>query len=1382
MADEATKADKPELRIGSYRLIQQLGSGGMSSVFRAVHDETGHEVAVKVLPRTLAKNPTLLQRFLREAKSAEALEHPNIVSIYDRGVDQGRHYLVLEFVPGGDLHDRVRSQGALPIAEAIRVIKEVAAGLSYAASLGLIHRDIKPANILVAPSGRVKIIDLGLALQAENEDERVTRDGTTVGTVDYMSPEQARDSRATSEKSDIYSLGCTLYYLLTGSAPFAGGDLADKLARHCTQPAPDPRKLRPDVPESLAAITRRMMAKRPENRFETYDRLIAALDAVSLDGSSPAPVLDALIDDDDDLLAGPAAPAMDALIVDDSQPELPVAKPSGPPKRREPAMDALIVDDSEPELPVTKPGRPARAREKEAPPVDMLSMSELAALDEDTPAVKPRKPPRPAAPRPTEPEPALSALLDEGDGGDEHVAALPGSKGRSSFQFGDTSTSTLIKRSIAIGVAVILLVIGAHQLYEASRDNPSGGTAVENERPSEPSTAVVGTGPSHSGPTRPGASGPSAPNVTVIRKPETPKESEAPKPPPPWAEPTDPTPAAVADTDFGQGVESRFVPEWAAQPIPDRLGALVPLRRLVAPNATNEKSNLRQGLEVIGTTATLELADNGPFWEDDLRVPGEARLVRARPGFRPIIAVEAPKLPVVREQPAVIVLEGKQLILDGLDLIVDVDELPRNQTALFECAGASLTLRDCTVTVLNPKGAPFSVVRTVPSARPSRVRLERSYVRGPRLTALELAGGTADAVVSRSVLLTGGVPLITIPGKDAGAERKVHVVRSVVACKAPVFELNAPPSGQRPKALTVRAFGSTFASVAGASPPSLIVSRGGGGAPAERVQWLGDFNEFAGWSTLYSESGTKVADLAAARNVWAGTDPASRVQPNAWPEAPHFDRIAPDQLQVLAQDRLATLQRVAVPSGFLHEKTYFVFERPAVPSPSPEVLNPKPMPVMLTSPPPQPPPPRPAPASAVTKSGAMPTGPSRPVPKAAPNAPAATVAQPLVFDPKAAPWNGDLGLYIREQLATADTKLRVYVKGQGEYPFTPVQVPAGISLEILGEPDRAPGDVPTWFPATAASAGVDALIEVRDANLVLSGVNFSREPSSQPKVLFKVDRGHLVVYRCRLLSPGFADAGGGGLIAFRAVSTQPSTPAAGPFSAPVDRPICRLVDCTLITGGDAIAAEVGRGRVALTNCALAAGGSAFVLSPAKVARARLEADLALDHCTVTAERNFALLEPWPGSEPGPDRPWLVSSQSCAFVASYAAGPREHVLLRSRGESVAHGALFWQGNTDAFEVPYFTAVDDRSPAPNLRPDLRRQWIELWGQNHFRSVVGPGTGKVGAPPSVRFADKLKPGEVTPRDLVLESRDRRSPEHGADANVLKLTVPTPRGGRKN
>ena len=304
-----TLGTMPEVYLGSYRLLRPMGNGGMSSVFRAVHAETGVEVALKVLPRTLAQSPTLLQRFLREAKSAESLQHSNIVEIYDRGEDQGRHYLVLELVDGGDLHERVRSVGRLTAAEAIRVVRATALGLDYAATRGVIHRDVKPANILMDGQGRVKVTDLGLALQVDEEDERVTRDGTTVGTVDYMSPEQARDSRATSIRSDIYSLGCTLYYLLTGFAPFAGGDLPSKLRRHAVEAPPDVRQVRPELSPALSRLIQRMMAKSPAARFADYAQLVQTLDALPIsdldqDGDPQLVPLDDDLDDSSSLRPG----------------------------------------------------------------------------------------------------------------------------------------------------------------------------------------------------------------------------------------------------------------------------------------------------------------------------------------------------------------------------------------------------------------------------------------------------------------------------------------------------------------------------------------------------------------------------------------------------------------------------------------------------------------------------------------------------------------------------------------------------------------------------------------------------------------------------------------------------------------------------------------------------------------------------------------------------------------------------------------------------------------------------------------------------------------------------------------------------------------------
>ena len=429
---ESSPEPRPTLRLGSYLLLQQLGSGGMSSVYRAVHEETGNIVAVKVLPTELAKNLTLLQRFLREAKSAEALDHPTIVTIYDRGSDRGRHYLVLEYVEGGDLHDRVRYHGPLPIADAVKVIRQTAEGLAYAATLGMIHRDIKPANLLLAPDGNTKIIDLGLALHVADEDERVTRDGTTVGTVDYMAPEQARDSRKTSERSDIYSLGCTFHYLLTGKPPYPGGNLADKLTRHVTAPVSDPRLVQPDIPEPLARLIVRMMAKKPEDRFVDYQEFLAALDWAAKGGSEPV-VLDALIDDDDegDLIAISSEIA------------------ATPPR------DYTLAELAELDDPSTESVRPITA-----PSLAVVSMAELASLDDDSPTTRPSERRSPL-------RPSLADILDEEEEANA-VATMPMRRNDDELPL-----KTWIAAGIMVGLAIALFGVAASFLLSLLRHQPN---------------------------------------------------------------------------------------------------------------------------------------------------------------------------------------------------------------------------------------------------------------------------------------------------------------------------------------------------------------------------------------------------------------------------------------------------------------------------------------------------------------------------------------------------------------------------------------------------------------------------------------------------------------------------------------------------------------------------------------------------------------------------------------------------------------------------------------------------------------------------------------------------------------------------------------------
>jgi serine/threonine protein kinase len=276
--------------IGQYRILEQIGKGGMGHVYKAVHLPMNRVVALKVLAPQHLKTERARQLFEREVCAIARLAHPNIVTAYDASVADGRHYLVLEYVEGPNLEQLVRELGPLPVGVACDIIRQAAAGLQYAHERGMVHRDVKPSNLLVQSTGPgaaggcvVKILDFGLARLGDPGDGGkrpgtiLVRDNTVMGTPDYVSPEQARNLHDVDIRSDLYSLGCTFYYLLSGRVPFPGGTSVDKLLRHMNEaPAPVQERV-PDLPEPVSAIVHRLLAKDPADRFQTPAELIDAL-------------------------------------------------------------------------------------------------------------------------------------------------------------------------------------------------------------------------------------------------------------------------------------------------------------------------------------------------------------------------------------------------------------------------------------------------------------------------------------------------------------------------------------------------------------------------------------------------------------------------------------------------------------------------------------------------------------------------------------------------------------------------------------------------------------------------------------------------------------------------------------------------------------------------------------------------------------------------------------------------------------------------------------------------------------------------------------------------------------------------------------------------
>jgi serine/threonine protein kinase len=275
---EQLKDGRSKFNLGPYQVIDSIGKGGMGQVFKGVHTMMGRVVAIKVLPRHKS-TPEAITCFTREIRAQAQLDHPNLVRAFDAGHDGNVYFLVCEYVPGTDLRRLVRARGRLSMSDAATIISQAAVGLSHAHSRGLIHRDVKPGNLLVTPEGFTKVSDLGLAgFLGEIEDKELDpRAGKIVGTADYLSPEQVVAPDKVSQTSDVYALGVTLYYAVTGKVPFAGGTARDKARRHVEEAPLNPRRINPDLTDEFVAVLGMMMEKEPAKRLQTAAQVVEAL-------------------------------------------------------------------------------------------------------------------------------------------------------------------------------------------------------------------------------------------------------------------------------------------------------------------------------------------------------------------------------------------------------------------------------------------------------------------------------------------------------------------------------------------------------------------------------------------------------------------------------------------------------------------------------------------------------------------------------------------------------------------------------------------------------------------------------------------------------------------------------------------------------------------------------------------------------------------------------------------------------------------------------------------------------------------------------------------------------------------------------------------------
>ena len=884
--------------LGKYNIQRKVGSGGMGSVFLAVDQQLKRTVALKVLPKDKAANQTLVRRFKAEGQAGAQMEHPNIVSVYESGEIDGYLYLAMEFVEGIDAFELLRKRGVIPVKRSLDIIKQVVLALQHANQRQIVHRDIKPSNLMIRDrDGVVKLADLGLARFLEEDgDLGLTRAGTTVGTVDYMSPEQARDSKAADIRSDLYSLGCTWYHLLTGSPPYPEGDLMNKLRAHAMQPVPDPRQKNENVPAGVAAIVQRMMAKKPEDRYQTPGQLLIdlnlptlmrgdlSIDKLQLLGADHAAdqLPDSPDDEEDQQRSGPRRrPA--------------TTSPAPGARAVPPRSDRQSEAEEEEEAPL-RPGsrrslsapKPARG-EDSSPPGASRSADEQAEEDDDSdgrpsPARKTGSPQKRKATVSRESLPARSARVTappETEVGKrsktERVLPSRIDKPVPADRPARAVNPNLIKLGV-LGIVIAAALYGGFFLLNRLGGAPPDDTGAVNPYGNREKNAVLDSSPvaeSQPTPEMPAATS-GAPTVVATPSPGSDQSNST--------DSTSIAPLAGLEVDrspFGGTVPftedgTAQVPKWVWQSRGKYMTAKPRVIRRGSPRA-GEFRNLALAKADLSENVVFEFADEGPHEIAALELQAAQNLTfRAAEGVAPVLILRSADLPIQ--------LSGGILMLDGVHLVV----LPDHPAPAIQLGAATLIARRSSFTHLAPQGSGVIVAE-----QGGRILLENSVVRGlGSCHPVTLKGPNTSLVAGQSLFVAGNASAIQIDSSDAKSDsRLVTLVSS--ACLSGQAAIACQHQGPQLPQLDLSLVASILAYLPGHSADAIGVSFTGWPASVEAldrprvasVKWAAEKSCFVGWphwAQLSFADGTgqvDVRDEEAWRAFWRQASPTGTLLP-----------------------------------------------------------------------------------------------------------------------------------------------------------------------------------------------------------------------------------------------------------------------------------------------------------------------------------------------------------------------------------------------------------------------------------------------------------------------------------------------------------------------
>ncbi|MFO0949025.1 MAG: protein kinase [Planctomycetota bacterium] len=1303
------------LKIGPYKILKKLGTGGMGTVYRAVHVELNREVALKVLLPTAARNEAILRRFRAEARASAMPAHENIVVFYEHGEADGYHYLALEYIQGKDLLELIETHGTLPVGFSLNIIRQATKALQHANKHGFVHRDIKPSNFLITKEKVVKLTDMGLARQLEDlEVDRVTRDGTTVGTVDYMAPEQAKNSRDADTRSDIYSLGCTWYHLLTGETPYPGGAALERLYKHATEPTPSARDKNDKVPEEISAVIRKMMAKYPEERFQTPAELLETLERL-MQKRPGSGYQFSLGDTDPEKPVAPPPPPAKESPRPPSAPQPPRKQPQNPiwliglgvglvlfaavglvlflsgsqPSEiaKAPPNPAPIVKDDESKKETT-PAQPEETntapKEKPAetkpesdtrPETKDLEKSATTKPEDSTsgPETKPAevKPTDTSPSEPVQPDESKEAPPEKEEKGESKPAVTATTANP------PTPTETIMldedepKDPTKIPEGGLFGDLKERMEKAAAENSKNARARADAEKDAEKTRrrALV---------TKNKLDGPAVPVIA------DPPPSMIPK----LAQPLSPLSLSSEE-------EEAVLGPWKTKrdvqlPRPDKVFVLKRVETR-AKGGEVHFSNLKTAWNaamagLAGNTETpgwVEVESQGPIYDGSHTFSERPFVLRAADGHAPVIVFEEGQ--AVTEPYWLDFHDNERCEIEGIHFVLFADDVPnqKGEFDLFRVEGCDVTFRKCTFTILGKHPGGINLLRMKSTKKtvkaPSRsIHFKDCVFRSELASALAMERPGADILVENCCFIVPGRQIFRFLAPDLvqeGAKRSLRVVNSTMVSKVDVIRTRIDAS--KPVEYSFYSANSSWVSILGNQRrPMMQFEFAEGTNDWGKVSWTSKRNSYVAWPyMLVTTKGGRSADvLAKTLEQWQ----------KLWGIAPAEEVASDDkQLGTLPEDFLFQPYQVlgAGPWDFGDKiKATDGYDPSLCLAFSPHWFE-----------------------SSYGKLESLAVGMSEPVREFG----EFTFTQPVTVD-----FNNN------EQIADAvaknpqATRLDITVIADpGKYEIAPVRA-KGMTISLR---------LPKGADIVLIPKGEgDALFDIDGGSLeIVNGLFRWPSTGSVPGRFARVQKGDLRLDGCWIMTPlvGYPNAELD-LIRF---DSDPSE------KSPQWRRL-QMLNTMLVSPASLVAFQAPAAAIDVRNCLLVTLRDAFRLQFDEHPPAGWRGFLDLTKSTVSASGAIFHIYPFPKGAGAPSRPFAINPTDNIFtdildsrLGEEANGNKKRTgrVVIFEGDVLDRELISWNGSYNAFD-----RVVNRMITPYGQDELQatsadnawKEWLQTWGRRH------------------------------------------------------------------